>query len=97
MSFGSFLADPSFPQLEIATDPGLMKQTFRTHLRPVGGKVYDIEDCRLIRLRRYRKDSRCFLQYTLRLLEPDTGRERDLQVTGLLYAEENRAERAWRK
>ena len=46
MSVGSFLADPAFPQLEIATDPALMKQTFRTHLRPVGGKVYDIEDCR---------------------------------------------------
>src|ERR687895_2318677 len=73
-----------------------MKETFRTYLRPVGGKVYDIEDCRLIRLR-YHQDSRCFLQYTLRLLEADTGRERDLQVTGLLYAEENRAEQAWRK
>src|SRR5918998_1563013 len=97
MSVGSFLADPAFPQLEIASDPGLMKETVRTYLRPVGGKVYDSEDCRLIRLRRYRKDSRCFLQYTLRLLEPDTGRERDLQVTGLLYAEKDRAERAWRK
>src|SRR5215212_7322391 len=85
MSVGSFL-----------TDPALMKQTFRTHLHPVGGKVYDIEDCRLTRLR-YRQDSRRFLQYTLRLLEPDTGRERPLQVTGLLYAEKNRAERVWRK
>ncbi len=96
MSVGSFAADPAFPQLKIATDPALMKDTFRTHLRPVGAEVYDIEDCRLIRLR-YRQDSRCFLQYTLRLLEPDTGRERDLQVTGLLYAEKDRAERAWRK
>src|SRR5215212_5474788 len=73
-----------------------MKETFRTHLRPVGGKVYDIQDCRLIRLR-YRQGSRCFLQYTLRLLEPDTGRERDVQVTGLIYAEKNKAEQAWRK
>jgi hypothetical protein len=96
VSVGSFLADPAFPQLEIATDPGSMKETFRTYLRPVSGKVYDIEDCRLIRLR-FRKDSRCFLQYTLRLLEPDTGRERDLQVTGLLYAEKNKAEQAWRE
>ena len=96
MSVGSFPADPAFPQLGIATDPGLMKETFRTHLRPVGGKVYDIEDCRLTRIR-YRQDSSRFLLYTLRLLEPDTGRERDLQVTGLLYAEENRAEQAWRK
>jgi hypothetical protein len=96
VSVGSFPADPAFPQLGIAADGGLMKETFRTHLRPVGGKVYDIEDCRLIRLR-YRQDSRCFLQYALRLLEPDRGRERDVQVTGLLYAEENRAEQAWRK
>src|SRR5215208_5025876 len=96
MSVGSFLADPAFPQLKIATDPGLMKETFRTHLHPVGGKVYDIEDCRLTRLR-YRQDSCRFLQYTLRLVEPDTGRQRDVQVTGLLYAEKNRAEQVWRK
>src|SRR5918994_7050284 len=96
MSVGSFAADPAFPQLKIATDPALMKQTFRTHLRPVGGKVYDIEDCRFIRLR-YRQDSRCFLLYTLRLFEPDTGRERDVQVTGLLYAQKDKAEQAWRK
>ena len=96
MSVGSFAADPAFPQLEIATDPGLMKQTFRTHLRPVGAKVYDIEDCRFIRLR-YRQDSRRFLLYTLRLVEPDTGRERDVQVTGLIYAQKNKAEQTWRK
>jgi hypothetical protein len=96
VSVGSFAADPAFPQLEIATDPALMKETFRTHLRPVDGKVYNIEDCRFVRLR-YRQDSRRFLLYTLRLLEPDTGRERDVQVTGLVYAEKNKAERAWRK
>jgi hypothetical protein len=73
-----------------------MKETFRTYLRPVGGKVYDIEDCRFIRLR-YRQDSRCFLLYTLRLVEADTGREQDVQVTGLVYAEKNRAEQIWRK
>src|SRR5215217_7525938 len=96
MSAGSFPTDPAFPQLKIATDAGLMKQTFRTHLRPVGGKVYDIEDCRFIRLR-YREDSRCYLLYTLRLVEPDTGRERDVQVTGLIYAEKDKAEQTWRK
>jgi hypothetical protein len=74
----------------------LMKQTFRTHLRPVGPKVYDIEDCRFIRLR-YRQDSRRFLLYTLRLVEPDTGRERDVQVTGLIYAQKDKAEQTWRK
>ena len=96
MSVGSFPTDPAFPQLKIATDAGLMKQTFRAHLRPVGGKVYDIEDCRFIRLR-YRQDSRRYLRYTLRLVEPDTGRERDVQVTGLIYAEKDKAEQTWRK
>jgi hypothetical protein len=96
MSVGSFLADPAFPQLKIATDPTLMKQTFRTHLRPIGGKIYDIEDCRFIRLR-YRQDSRCFLLYTLRLVEPATGHRRDVQVTGLIYAQKDKAEQAWRK
>jgi hypothetical protein len=96
VSVGSFPTDPAFPQLGIATDAGLMKETFRTHLRPIGGKVYDIEDCRLTRLR-YRKDSRCFLVYTLRLVERDTGRERDVQVIGLIYAQKDKAEQAWRK
>src|SRR5919107_2759229 len=62
----------------------------------VGAKVYEIEDCRLVRLR-YRQDSRRFLLYTLRLVEPDTGRKRDVQVTGIIYAQKNKAERAWRK
>src|SRR5918995_2209234 len=96
VSVGSFLADPAFPQLGIATDPALMKQTFRTHLRPVGPKVYEIEDCRLVRLR-YRQDSRRFLLYTLRLVEPDTGVERDVQVTGIIYAQKNKAEQTLRK
>jgi hypothetical protein len=30
-------------------------------------------------------------------LEPDTGRERDVQVTGLIYAQKDKAEQAWRK
>ena len=87
---------PPFPSSRSPPIPALMKQTFRTHLRPVGDKVYDIEDCRSTRLR-YRQDSRRFLLYTLRLVEPDTGRERDVQVTGLLYAQKDKAEQAWRK
>jgi hypothetical protein len=96
VSVGSFAADPAFPQLKIATDPALMKETFQTHLRPVGTKVYDIEDCRLVRLR-YRQDSRCFLLYTLHLVEPNTGLERDVQVTGIIYAQKDKAEQTWRK
>jgi hypothetical protein len=30
-------------------------------------------------------------------VEPDTGRERDVQVTGLIYAEKDKAEQTWRK
>jgi hypothetical protein len=30
-------------------------------------------------------------------VEPDTGRERDVQVTGLIYAEKDKAEHTWRK
>src|SRR5918994_971940 len=59
-------------------------------------QVYDIQDCRLIRLR-YRQDSRCFLLYTLRLVERDTDRERDVQVTGIIYAQKNKAEQTLRK
>jgi hypothetical protein len=30
-------------------------------------------------------------------VEPDTDRERDVQVTGIIYAQKNKAEQAWRK
>ena len=95
MSVGSFAADPAFPQLAIATDPALMKQTFRP-TRLVGAKVYDIQDCRFIRLR-YRQDSRCFLLYTLRLVEPDTGARARRADNRALYAQKDKAEQTWRK
>lgn len=96
MSVQPFLADPGFPRLDVAGDPEVMREVFRTHLRPLTGKAYDIRDCRLSRIR-YRRASRCFLQYALGLVEPSTGHQQDLRVTGLVYAEENKAERIWQK
>ncbi len=95
MSVKPFLADPDFPQLGIVGDPERMREVFQEHLRPLG-KAYSIRGCLLSRIR-YRQGSRCFVQYTLRLAEPGTGREQSLRVTGLMYAQENRAERTWRK
>ncbi len=41
----AFPFDPDFPQLEIASDPALMLEVFRSHLKPVSGKVLRIEEC----------------------------------------------------
>jgi len=86
----AFPSDPSLPQLTIASDPGLMREIFRRHLRPLTAKGYDIQECVLSRVR-YRRPARCVLQYTLRLVEPGTGRERSQWVSGLLYAEDRAA------
>jgi len=95
MSVGSYLADPAFPQLEIASDPGIMRGVFEEHLRPLSGGTYRFTDCRLSRVR-YRRGARCVLQYTLRLLEADTGHERIQWVTGVMYAKD-RLRRKWEK
>jgi hypothetical protein len=72
-----------------------MREVFRTHLRPLARQAYQIQDCLVSRVR-YRRGSRCVLQYTLRLVEPETGRERDQWVTGAIDAA-GRAERAWER
>jgi Ser/Thr protein kinase RdoA (MazF antagonist) len=92
-----FPADPDFPQLPIATDPKLMLDVFRKHLKPVKGKAYVIEDCLPFRFRCRQSDSRCVLQYTLRVADPSTGRRWDQWVTGLLYANDGEAERLWKE
>jgi hypothetical protein len=91
----AFPADPGLPQLKIASDPGLMREVFREYLSPLPGRVHDIQDC-LLSWVRYLPGVRCTLQYTLRLVEPGTGRERSQWVSGVIYAED-RAERIWRK
>src|SRR6266516_5072864 len=91
----AFPVDPALPQLAIASDPERMCAMFREHLRPLAGRAYDIQDCVLWRLR-YRRARRCILQYTLRLVEPRTGRERSQWVTGLTYAGD-KTEQLWQQ
>jgi hypothetical protein len=89
------LADPSFPQLQVAGDPESMRVLFQKHLRPLNKKAYQIRDCRLSRIR-YRRGERCVLQYTLRLAEADTGCEQIQWVTGVMYADD-KTRRKWEK
>jgi phosphotransferase family enzyme len=95
MSVNLPLADPSFPQLQVAGDPESMRVVFQKHLRPLNNKAYHVRDCRLSRVR-YRRGDRCVLQYTLRLAEADTGSERIQWVTGVMYADD-KARRKWEK
>jgi hypothetical protein len=97
MSLEAFPTDPAFPQLERAGDPGVMLDVFRARLKPVAGKAYEVEDCLPFRFRCRQSTSRCVLQYTLRLVDRDTGRRRDQWVTGLVYAEPGAAERLWQE
>ena len=89
----SFPVDPSLPQLEIIGDPELMREVFQRHLRPLDGENYQVREC-LISHTRYRMATRCVLQYTLRLANPETGRERSQWVTGVMYAGD-RTRRIW--
>ena len=92
-----FPADPDFPQLKIASDARLMLQVFRHHLKAVSGKAYRIEECIPFRFRCRQSTSRCVLQYTLRVVDPSSGRRWDQWVTGLVYAAAGEAERLWRE
>jgi hypothetical protein len=89
------LADPSFPQLQVAGDPESMRVLFQKHLRPLNNKAYQVQDCQLSRIR-YRRGERCVLQYTLRLAEADTGSELIQWVTGVMYADD-KTRRKWEK
>ena len=57
-----FPRDPDFPQLEIASDAGLMLEVFRRHLKTVSRKAYRIEECVPFRFRCRQSTSRCVLQ-----------------------------------
>ena len=94
---GGFPADPDFPQLAVASDPARMLELFRRHLEPAAGKRYRIETCVPLRFRCRQSTARCVLQYTLRLLDPETGRGREHGVTGLVYAQPGAAERLWQE
>src|SRR5919112_4754571 len=95
MSDKLLLADPVFPGLGIASDPDIMREIFQEHLRPLNNKAYHVRDCRLSRVR-YRRGARCVLQYTLCLVEADTGSEQIQWVTGVMYADD-KTRRKWEK
>ena len=92
-----FPFDPDFPQLPIAANPDLMLEVFRAELKPVAHQKYEIEACRPFRFRCRQSKSRHVLQYTLRVADPLTGRRWDQPVTGVLYADESKAERRWQE
>lgn len=88
-------ADPSLPQLEVVTDPELMREVFQRHLQPLDGETYQIRGCR-ISYSHHRKALRCLVHYDLRLAEPDTGREWNQLVTGMMYAK-GQTQHKWEK
>jgi hypothetical protein len=83
MNVATFPIDSALPQVKVASDATLMREVFRRHLRPCSGTTYDIQDCSLTRVR-FRRASRCILQYNLRLLDSTTGRARNQWVTGII-------------
>jgi len=87
--------DPSLPQLEIITDPELMREVFQRHLQPLGGEAYEVRECQ-ISYKHHRKALRSLTHYDLRLTEPSTGRERSQLVTGVVYTG-GRTRRIWKE
>jgi hypothetical protein len=96
-SLDAFPTDPDFPQLRVASDPALMLEVFRAHLKPASGNPCHVDACVPFRFRCRQSTSRCVLQYTLRLVDPGTGRQWDQWVTGVVYAEEGEAKRRWQE
>ncbi|HET7479280.1 MAG TPA: phosphotransferase [Rubrobacteraceae bacterium] len=96
VNVGTLAQDPTLPDLAAALDSQAMLKVFRKHLRPIGDTAYEIQSCRLSRIR-YRMSFRCILQYTLSLLDPDTGRQRNLLISGTMYADADAARRRFRK
>ena len=91
----AFPADPDFPEIAFASDPQLMLDAFRSHLKPVAGRSWTIARCAPCHFRLRQSSARCILQYVLRVVDPDTGKERDQWATGLLYARNGEAEQQW--
>jgi hypothetical protein len=72
-----------------------MREVFQRHLQPLGGETYQIRECR-ISYSHHRKALRCLVHYDLRLAEPDTGREWNQLVTGVMYAK-GQTQHKWEK
>ena len=61
-----------------------MRDVFQRYLRPLGGKAYEVRECRISGIS-YRSALRCVVNYELRLAKPGTGREQRQLVTGVIY------------
>jgi hypothetical protein len=96
MNVEAFPHDPALPQLAIAVDELRMREAFQQQLRPRLGRSYELQACRLTRIR-CRRGHRCLLQYDLRLVETGTGSEWKQRVTGSLYADGGRARHLYQK
>lgn len=88
MDHEAFPALQGLPQLKIASNAEAMRDLFGRHLRPGAGGAYHIEDCILTRIRRYRQEARCVLQYNLRLVNSETGDERTEWLKGVIYSDD---------
>jgi Ser/Thr protein kinase RdoA (MazF antagonist) len=88
-----FPAHPYFPQLKIASDPALMLEIFRKHLKPVKENSR-IETCAPVRFRFRDSGSRCILQYVLGVAGRN-GTRSDLWVTIFIHAVRGDMEKAW--
>jgi hypothetical protein len=79
-------ADPSPAQHRAAADPVLMQGVFQRHLQTLDGKACQVRECQVTHASYVQATHRYKLQYTLRLAEPDTGREWSQLVSGIIYA-----------
>jgi hypothetical protein len=78
-------AEPCRRQVEVASAPDQMREILQQHLRPLGGRIYEVQGCEVSFVRRRWDPPSVSLQCTVRLREPDTGQEWSRVVTGVMY------------
>ncbi len=83
-------------QFDIARDAKRMFCIFQDSLQSNGDKCFQIENCRVLRFR-YRAVQRSILLYELQLRNMVTGQKRSQWVTGVIYADYERAEQLYRR
>lgn len=82
----AFPHDPELPGLAPAIDLQAMQAIFEDALRPRTNRPCRVRTCRITRVR-YRRGQRCVLQYSLDLVDLQTGATSTQWVTGVIYAE----------
>jgi hypothetical protein len=92
----AFPFDSKLPELAVAANPAEMTRMFAQHLWPTAAHRLEVEDCKISRIR-YRRHTRCVLQYSLTLRDRSTGQSTRQWLTGALYAEPERAAHMARK